>query len=54
MANHKNMMHRKPLLTDAENKNVASGGLFSIGMSALVICSKIFTTGTRIAGTYGH
>lgn len=34
------MVHRKPLLTDAENKNVAFGSLFWIGMSALIICSK--------------
>lgn len=48
------MMHRKPLLTDTENKNVAFGGLFWIEMSTFIICSKIFTTGMRITGTYGH
>lgn len=33
-------MHRKPLLTEAEDKNVAFGGLFRIEMNAFLSMSS--------------
>lgn len=40
MVNNKNTMHRKPLLTEAEDKNVAFGGLFRIEMNAFLSMSS--------------
>jgi len=49
--NKKNAIHRKPLLTEAEDENIAFGGLFWIEMSSAAKHSQLVWESLSHIGT---